>query len=432
MVRTPRQRTRSPGRQRQSSSDAVKIPRMLRERAVLYHALFENANDAIAVLSLEGIIVNVNRGAERLLGWSKAELQGQHVQKVATAASVLIAEERTRRFLVGEKLPSSLFEAELMRKDGTIVPVEARTRVIRDRARRPIGFQGVFRDISERKEKDAQLRASEARYRTLVEQLPVVLYIVDANGRGRTRYVNPAIEPLLGFTPADWTADPDPWRAHLHPEDQERIVRALQESQRTGRRFRADYRLFARDGRVVWVHDEIVTATETDAEGRPLALLGMMTDISERKHLETLVQQDELRRPAFGARLRAFRESLGMTQPVFGQTFGGYNQRQMSSYETGDVDIPLAMLLTIRAHGYPLELVLAANSPPAQDAIVSSLTARHPERVLTARLLEAALQLLHREQTVTERVMAELQHPSPPLSAEQQKLLDQLAVVLKA
>jgi two-component system sensor histidine kinase ResE len=91
-----------------------------------------------------------------MLGWSREELIGQHVRKVATPASVALADERARRFLTGEKLPSSTFEADLVRKDGSVVPVEARTRAIRDKEGTPIGFQGIYRDISARKALERQ------------------------------------------------------------------------------------------------------------------------------------------------------------------------------------------------------------------------------------------------------------------------------------
>src|SRR3989442_14243185 len=98
----------------------------------------------------------MNRAAELMVGWSREELIGQHVRKVATPASVALADERARRFLAGEKLPSSTFEAELVRKDGSVVPVEARTRAICDKEGKPIGFQGIYRDISSRKPLERQ------------------------------------------------------------------------------------------------------------------------------------------------------------------------------------------------------------------------------------------------------------------------------------
>src|SRR6059036_1362109 len=149
---------RSVGR-RSTSRDNPKRKRAqdaVRESEERYRFLFENANDAIATFTLDGMITSMNRGAELMLGWSREELIGQHVRKVATPASVALADERARRFLAGEKPPSSTFEAELVCKDGRVVPIEARTRAIRDKEGKPIGFQGVYRDISARKALERQ------------------------------------------------------------------------------------------------------------------------------------------------------------------------------------------------------------------------------------------------------------------------------------
>ncbi len=128
----------------------------LRESEQRYRNLFENANDAIASFTLDTVITSVNGGAERMTGWTREEVVGQHVRKIATPASVALAEERTRRFLAGDKPKSSTFEAELIHKDGHIVPIEARTRAIRDRNGAPIGFQGIYRDFSAKKALDKQ------------------------------------------------------------------------------------------------------------------------------------------------------------------------------------------------------------------------------------------------------------------------------------
>ena len=120
----------------------------LKESERRYHNLFENANDAIATLSRDGKITSVNRGAERMLGWPRSELIGEHYSKIVTPASVTVVEERTRRYFAGNKPSSSTFEAELVHKDGSVVLVEARTRAIHDRDGTLIGFQGIYRDIT--------------------------------------------------------------------------------------------------------------------------------------------------------------------------------------------------------------------------------------------------------------------------------------------
>lgn len=120
-----------------------------------YRNLFENANDAMVTFSMDGVVTSVNRGLEAMLGWSREELIGQHYRKFVPPNSAAIGEERTRRFLAGEHLPS-IFEAEQLHKDGSLVPVEVRTRAIRDKHGAPIGFQGIYRDISARKALERQ------------------------------------------------------------------------------------------------------------------------------------------------------------------------------------------------------------------------------------------------------------------------------------
>lgn len=127
----------------------------LRASEERYRNWFENANDAIVIFTMDGVVTSVNRGLEAMLGWSREELLGQHYRKFAPPTSVARGEEQTRRFLAGERLPS-IFEAEQMRKDGSLVPVEVRTRAIRDKNGKPIGFQGVYRDISARKALERQ------------------------------------------------------------------------------------------------------------------------------------------------------------------------------------------------------------------------------------------------------------------------------------
>lgn len=134
-----------------------RIETALKESETRYRDLVEHATDAIATFTMGQVITNVNRGATVLLGWTREELIGQHVLKFATPASVALAEDRTRRFLAGERLPRT-FEVELIRKDGSLVTAEARTRVIRDPEGKLKGFHGIYRDLSERKHAEEQLR----------------------------------------------------------------------------------------------------------------------------------------------------------------------------------------------------------------------------------------------------------------------------------
>ena len=103
----------------------------LRESEERFRNLFENANDAIAIVDMNRTVVSINRAMEQLLGWSREELIGQSDYKVLTPAGIALSEERERRIQNGERMPS-IFEHEFVRKDGGKVLVEGRTRFIKD------------------------------------------------------------------------------------------------------------------------------------------------------------------------------------------------------------------------------------------------------------------------------------------------------------
>jgi PAS domain S-box-containing protein len=112
------------------------------------------------MITLDGVFTGVNRAMEAMLGWSREELIGCHYSKVATPGSLRQWDERTRRALAGEHLPR-IFETEIRRPDGSVVPIECRTSFLRDHEGNPIGFEGTFRDITARKHTEAALQQAK-------------------------------------------------------------------------------------------------------------------------------------------------------------------------------------------------------------------------------------------------------------------------------
>jgi two-component system cell cycle sensor histidine kinase/response regulator CckA len=136
------------------------------------------------------------------------------------------------------------------------------------------------------------LGAAESRNRMLVEQLPQVTYIEQLSGESAS-YISPQIEELVGYSPREWMADPGFFAKVLHPDDRERVLAGFAEMHESGDRFECEYRLIARDQRVVWVHDGAVVAR--DDAGSPLYAQGFMVDISGRKASEQAFRESEQR-----------------------------------------------------------------------------------------------------------------------------------------
>ena len=133
-----------------------------------------------------------------------------------------------------------------------------------------------------------EVAEAEERYRAMVERIPAVAYTSEPHIDGRWHYVAPQIEEMLGYTAAEWRRDPGLWFRLIHPDDRPRVA------EETGRRAREghvsmDYRLIARDGRTVWVHDDAVLTK--DPSGKSQQVQGVLFDITERKHAEDAAHQ---------------------------------------------------------------------------------------------------------------------------------------------
>jgi diguanylate cyclase (GGDEF)-like protein/PAS domain S-box-containing protein len=183
-------------------------------------------------------------------------------------------------------------EYRLVARDGRVVWVHDAAVIVRDQAGQPTRRIGVAWDITERRQAEERLRETEQRFRTLVEQLPLASYVEQLDGESAT-YVSPQIADLVGYTAEEWVADPTFFARVLHPEDRERVLAGFRSMHESGEAFGCEYRLVARDGRVVWVHD--AAAIVRDQAGQPLFAQGYMIDISERKEAEQALQASRQR-----------------------------------------------------------------------------------------------------------------------------------------
>jgi PAS domain S-box-containing protein len=182
-------------------------------------------------------------------------------------------------------------EYRLLRKDGTAVWVHDTAAVVH-RSDGASVWQGVIQDVTDRKEAEARLREAEERYRSLVEQLPAVIYVDALDELATARYVSPQYERLTGYTPAERLADPALWMRILHPEDRDRIVAESNRTNATGEPYDVEHRIVRKDGRTVWVRDH---AFLVDAPGGERVWQGVLTDITDRKLAEeALASRDRI------------------------------------------------------------------------------------------------------------------------------------------
>jgi diguanylate cyclase (GGDEF)-like protein/PAS domain S-box-containing protein len=136
-----------------------------------------------------------------------------------------------------------------------------------------------------RREEDVRLH--EERYRSMVENGPAITYIDGVDDTASTIYISPQVERILGYSPQEWRNDGELWPRILHPDDRTRALAENERHNETGEPFLMEYRLIAKDGGVVWVHDEATIVR--DERGVPRYSHGVMVDISDRKGAEEQV-----------------------------------------------------------------------------------------------------------------------------------------------
>jgi len=185
-------------------------------------------------------------------------------------------------------------EYRMIARDGRTVWIKDEAVLVQDPSTGVRSWHGVMMDITSVREAVQQQAETQAKYRSLVEQLPCIVYLGEYGEEGDWLYISPQVERLFGLTPEEWLAHPGPMGTFTHPDDLP-FVRAEEErSLETGEPFRAEYRMRDKDGRWAWILDE--ASVVRDAQGRALCMQGLMYDITERKQAEErLVALDRLK-----------------------------------------------------------------------------------------------------------------------------------------
>jgi PAS domain S-box-containing protein len=148
----------------------------------------------------------------------------------------------------------------------------------------------TIHDLTEEERLHAARRASEQRFRDLVQGLDAIVWEADAAAL-RFTFVSQRAEGLLGYPPDHWLREPDFFGLRIHKEEREHAITQCRAAVATGADHEFEYRAVAADGRVLWLRDIIHVLR--DSGGRPRQLRGLTVDLTERKHAEEALRESE-------------------------------------------------------------------------------------------------------------------------------------------
>jgi PAS domain S-box-containing protein len=171
------------------------------------------------------------------------------------------------------------------------------------------------------------LRESEQTYRTLVEHVPVIVYLVMPDGTAM--FLNHFVEETIGVPPQRLSGHHEAWAEHIHPPDRQWVLARFEKSLREGKEFHAEYRMVHRDGHLVYVVDHAIPVF--DDQGNLTRLDGIIVDVTARKELQEKVVQAEALETLSGVSARLAHE---IRNPL--TSIGGLTRRLVRSFEDSD------------------------------------------------------------------------------------------------
>jgi len=226
--------------------------------------------------------------------WMKAALHPDDRERVL--AEHLRCNQTRERFSI---------DYRMIAKDGRLVWVhDDAILTTMSTGTQPVWF-GFLSDITTQKQSKAALQAVEAQYRDLIEQFQAVFFMDNLDDDSSKIYISPQAEKMFGYSVEEWLADGGLWLKLVHPDDKKRVNDLNLQTTKTGEDFLAEYRMVARDGRIVWVRDE--STIIYDEHGAPQAWQGLWIDITSRKLTEEALRKSESQlRAIFDSSLQSY------------------------------------------------------------------------------------------------------------------------------
>jgi PAS domain S-box-containing protein len=258
--------------------------RQAQARLAEQSALLQLARDAILVADLNGIISFWNLGAEETYGWRSDEAVGGNVHDLLKTKSFIPLDEISA--IVQNQ---GQWEGELVHvtRSGQAVIVASRWSLQRDREGKPSAVLEINRDITDRKRAEEELRLN--RHRLDLALKAGHLGNFDWDIRNNIYVLSPELQELYGVAPGQFGGKYESWESLILREDLDIARAAVQESLRTGE-FQSEWRIRrATDGQVRWLAAHANVFFDTD--GRPLRMIGINADITDRKRAELALAQ---------------------------------------------------------------------------------------------------------------------------------------------
>jgi PAS domain S-box-containing protein len=317
---------------------AAAAERRTAERAVSesekrFRAVVEDQADLICRFKQDGLLTFVNEAFCRFHGKRSDELIGINFFQTLCNEDAAVPLSYINSLPADKPVVS--FDHRLRSPSNQVVWHQYQIRRLFQKKGDPREFQAVIQDITQRKQSEQALRASEEKYRSLVDNIPDVVWT--ANSKCDLIYISANADKVLGYPTEDLIGG-QLWLNRIHPEDSARVEQAYQNLFSAGEQFDVEYRSCRKDGEWIWLHNR---ALATRPREGVMCADGIFKDITQRRQSEVIIQQTKDAAEAANRAKSQFLANMshelrtplnaiiGFSEMLADETFGDLNDRQL-------------------------------------------------------------------------------------------------------
>lgn len=244
--------------------------------------IFDHAAIGIAKInSVTGEILEVNQYLCDFLGYTDEDLIKKKIKTFIYTEDLEEDRIQFKKILNGEIRKFSS-EKRYVNKNGKLNWGKIIITPLWEEGEEPSNHILIVEDITQRKVEEKILIDSQKRIESLINTIDGIVWEGDLKTH-QCAFISEKVKDILGYSVKEWMSTPDFWMDHLHPEDREKMSSYLSNSLPNGNQHEGEYRMFAKDGSIVWIRD-IVTVIEEPSQAPKLR--GIMIDITNQKEAE--------------------------------------------------------------------------------------------------------------------------------------------------
>lgn len=253
-------------------------------------AIVESSQDAIISKTIDGIVTSWNRAAEKLFGYSAAEMIGSPIKKLIPIA---LQEEaiKTLQSACQGKIVAT-YETQRIHKDGSLLDVALTISPIYNESGQVVGASKIARDIRDRHQAELALQTSESRFQKIATSSPGGIYILHIypDRTVKFEYINARYTEIFETSLDQLFNNPSIYINCIHPEDISAYYQAVDHSKATLEAFHHEWRIITPSGKLKWIQ---ANSRPTQLENGIFVWHGVLLDITTQKQAEERLQKSE-------------------------------------------------------------------------------------------------------------------------------------------